>query len=65
MNGTPANRPIYHADYTESMATETLMQIRSCLLGKHALDYPGSWESKRLRRINQVLRERGYKNLQK
>jgi len=56
-------RPIYHADYTESMHTDTLLKIRTDLMANNSRHYPGSWESKRLRRINQVLRSRGLKNL--
>jgi hypothetical protein len=56
-------RPTWPVDYTETMKSETLMQIRRELMKGTAQYMPGSWEAKRLDRINQVLRKRGFKNL--
>jgi len=60
---SPDPRPIYYADYTQTMLSETLMKIRSDLMKSNSRYFPDSWEAKRLRRINQVLRERGFKNI--
>ena len=49
-------RPIYHADYTHTMQSDTLLKIRNALM---AIDSLGEWETRRLARINAVLGERG------
>lgn len=54
-------RGVYYADYTESMNSETLIKIRNDLMKLPARHYPNTWEHKRLKRINQVLRNRGLK----
>jgi hypothetical protein len=59
----PDPRPIYHADYTESMQSDTLMRIRVDLLKSPHRHYPKSWEFRRLKRIEQVLKKRGFCNL--
>ncbi len=51
-------RPIYHADYTESMTSDTLLKIRNDLLKSPESVKAWTWESKRLKRINQVLDSR-------
>jgi hypothetical protein len=56
-------RPRHRADYTESMQSDTLFGIRADLIKSPNRYFPQSWEFKRLRRINQVLRDRGFKNL--
>jgi hypothetical protein len=45
-------------DYTETMATETLMKIRDDLMAMPQSNYASNYEAKRLKRINQVLKQR-------
>jgi hypothetical protein len=54
----PSIRRRYYADYTESMKTETLLLIRVDLMKDNSHLWEGSWEAKRLARINQVLKSR-------
>jgi hypothetical protein len=54
----PDSRPLYHADYTESMTSDTLLKIRNDLLKSPESAKAWTWEAKRLKRINQVLGSR-------
>lgn len=54
-------RPIYHADYTQTMQTDTLLKIKSDLMKSPESKKQWTWEAKRLSRINQVLSGRGLK----
>lgn len=58
MSVMPSIRRRYYADYTETMTSETLLKIRADLMKDNSKLWDGSWESKRLTRINQVLKSR-------
>jgi len=51
----------YQPDYTESMSSDTLLKIRNDLMKMPTRHYPNTWEQRRLRRINQVLKSRNIK----
>lgn len=53
------DRPIYHADYTATMQTDTLLKIRADLAKSPEVQKYWTWEAKRFARINQVLKSRG------
>lgn len=63
MEAEPDERKPYYRDYTETMESDTLFKIRDSLKSTPQINFSSSWQSKRLKRINQVLRERGFKNM--
>lgn len=54
----------YHADYTETMSSATLIAIRNSIMREHPSRHMESIEGLRFRRITQVLRSRGMQNLE-
>jgi len=53
----------YHADYTETMNSDTLIAIRNSIMSTYPNSHPDSAEAMRYKRITQVLRSRGMQNL--
>lgn len=60
MSVMPSIRRRYYQDYTETCKTETLLLIRADLAKTPQVKngWESSWEFKRFRRINQVLKSR-------
>ena len=58
MGSASKGRGIYVRDYSNTLETITILKIRADLMKCPQLNYATSWESKRLRRLNQILKNR-------